>query len=181
MTVTINQMFFITAVNHPLVIDSSAAIHYYVNAGKPVRTSGFETYVQVKYDELELYLGYAYTIAKQLYNTTQPFVPLSAGSKFACVISNEFSSRFRACIEASYTGRQYLDDGTRTPGYFLTNAMVRYDIKNISFVLNGEDLLDYRQTRKESIIIPPNSNPGFKSIWAPIDGRVINLSAKISW
>lgn len=181
LSVTVNQMFFITQVDHPLIIDSSSVTHYLVNAGQPVNTKGFETYVQVKYDELEIYLGYAYTMAKQLYNTIQPFVPLSARSKFACVISNEFSSRFRACLEASYTGRQYLDDRSKTPGYFITNAMIRYDIKKISFVLNCENLFDYRQTKKENIVLPPTTNPSFKQVWAPLDGRVINLSVKLSW
>ena len=180
--ITVNQMFYVTTIDKPVVQATlpNGAIYFY-NANRSIDTKGFETYVQLRYNELEMYLGYTYTIAKQLYNTAQPFVPLSAKSKFAAVISNEFSSRFRACIEASYTGKQYLDNGTRTPGYFISAAMARYDIKNISFVLNCENLLDYRQTRKESIALPPMSNPSFKQIWAPLDGRVINLSAKIHW
>lgn len=180
-TVNLNQMFFITRVNHPLVIDSSMVNHYLVNAPRPLQTSGIETYIQVRYDELEMYIGYAYTVARQLYNIKQPHVPLSAGSKFAAVISNEFSSRFRACVEASYTGRQYREDGTKTPGYFISNAMIRYDLKHVSFTFNGENLFDYRQTKKESIVIAPFSNPSFLSVWGPVDGRVFNLSAKISW
>ncbi len=180
--ITVNQMFYVTTIDKPVV---QAALPngniYFYNASRRIDTKGFETYVQLRYDELEMYLGYTYTIAKQLYNTAQPFVPLSAKGKFAAVISNEFSSRFRACIEASYTGKQYLDNGAKTPGYFISAAMVRYDIKNISFVLNCENLFDYRQTRKESIALPPGNNPSFKQIWAPLDGRVINLSANIRW
>jgi outer membrane receptor protein involved in Fe transport len=180
-TLNVNQMFFITQVNRPLVIDTATAIDYYINAGRPIRTSGIETYVQVRYDELDVYLGYAYTVAKQLYNASQPNIPLSARSKFAAVVSNEFSSRFRTCVEASFTGRQYLDAGKKSPGYFISNAMIRYDIKNISFTLNGENLFDYRQNKKESVVLPPFSNPVFRPVWGPIDGRVFNLSAKISW
>jgi outer membrane receptor for ferrienterochelin and colicins len=57
--------------------------------------------------------------------------------------------------------------------------MLRYDFRQFSFVLNCENLLDYRQTRKESIVIPPYSNPAFKQLWAPIDGRVANFSVRI--
>ena len=59
--------------------------------------------------------------------------------------------------------------------------MVRYDIKNVALVLNCENLFDYRQTKKETIVSGSISNPAFKQIWAPIDGRVINLSARINF
>jgi outer membrane receptor for ferrienterochelin and colicins len=116
-----------------------------------------------------------------LYEPLQPNVPLSAKSKFAAVISNEFSKRFRACIEASYTGRQYLDDGTKTPGYPISSGMIRYDIRNLSLVLNCENIFNYRQTRHEQIVTGPVSNPVFRQLWAPIEGRVFNLSARINW
>ena len=180
--VTVNQMFYVTQINRPVIEDVNGGINFnYVNAAKPLNTKGFETYVAVTCQGLEMYLGYTYTIAKQLYNPLQPFVPLSAKSKFAAVISNEFSEKFRACIEASYTGRQYLDDGTKTPGYLIAAGMIRYDIKNISLVLNCENIFDYRQTRKESIVFGSITNPSFKQIWAPVDGRVVNLSARINF
>lgn len=179
--ITVNQMFYFTRIDKPVVQDSLPnGIIYFYNAAKPVNTKGFETYIAAHLDELELYLGYTYTIAKQLYSTTNPYVSLSAGNKFASVIAYEFSEKFRVGIEAAYTGRQYLDDGTKTPAYLFAAAMVRYDIKKISLVLNCENLFDYRQTKKESIYTGSIRNPIFKQIWAPIDGRVINLSAKIN-
>ena len=51
--------------------------------------------------------------------------------------------------------------------------------KKLSLVANCENLLDYRQTKQENIIIPPVNNPTFKQLWAPIDGRVVNLSVRI--
>jgi outer membrane receptor for ferrienterochelin and colicin len=179
--ITINQMFYVTQINRPVIAENNSTYFSYINATKPLNTKGFETYVAIKHDDLEMYLGYTYTIAKQLYNAAQPFVPLSAKSKFAAVISNEFSPRLRACIEASYTGRQYLDNGTRTPGYFISAGMIRYDIKKLSLVLNCENFFDYRQTRKENIVYGNISNPSFKQLWAPVDGRVINLSARINF
>jgi iron complex outermembrane receptor protein/outer membrane receptor for ferrienterochelin and colicins len=179
---TLNQMFYITQIDRPVIADVNGGPYYhYLNAAKPLNTKGFETYVALIHEGLEMYLGYTYTSAKQLYNEVQPYVPLSAKSKFAAVISNEFSSRFRACIEASYTGKQYLDNGSRTPGYLVAAGMVRYDIKKLSLVLNCENIFDYRQTRKETIVFGSISNPSFKQLWAPVDGRVINLSARINF
>jgi outer membrane receptor for monomeric catechols len=127
-----------------------------------------------------LYLGYTYTVARQLFNPVYPNVSLSARNKFAGVIAYEFSEKFRAGIEAAYTGKQYLDDGSTTSPYVFAAAMIRYNINKIALVLNCENLFDYRQSKKENIFTGSISNPVFKQIWAPLDGRVINLSAKIS-
>lgn len=179
--ITVNQMFYITQISRPVIADPNGGVYYnYINAAKPLDSKGFETYVAAMHNGLEIYLGYTYTIARQLFDPAQINVPLSARSKFAAVISNEFSSRFRACVEASYTGRQYLDNGTQTPGYFISAAMMRYDIKKFSFVLNCENIFDYRQSRKESLFTGPVRDPSFKQLWAPVDGRVMNLSVRFS-
>jgi outer membrane receptor for ferrienterochelin and colicins len=180
---TVNQMFYVTEIKDPLVeFTIQNGMISFSSASKPLNTKGFETYVAATHDELEIYFGYTYTNAKQLYDAVHPNVSLSARNKFATVIAYEFSSHFRAGIEASYTGKQYLDNGNTTPGYLFGAAMMRYDIKNVALVLNCENLFDYRQTKKESIISSgAPTNPIFKQIWAPIDGRVINLSARINF
>jgi outer membrane receptor for ferrienterochelin and colicins len=180
--ITINQMFYVTEITKPLVfVTQPSGIIKPYSASKPLNTKGFETYVAATKDELEIYFGYTYTVAKQLYSASLPNVSLSARNKFATVIAYEFSEKFRAGVEASYTGKQYLDNGTTTQPYLFAAAMMRYNLKNISFVLNCENLFDYRQSRKETVVLPPYTNPSFKQIWGPLDGRVINLSAKISW
>lgn len=177
---TANQSLFYNRINHP-VIDSINTLNQisFFNASSPITTKGFETYIQVLYDALEIYLGYIYTSAKRLYDNDHPNLDLIAKNKFATIVAYEFSQKFRAGIESAYTGKQYLDDGSKTPGYLFMAAMMRYDLNNISFVLNCENLLDYRQTKKETIVIPPNDNPMFRQLWAPIDGRVVNFSIRI--
>ena len=178
--ITINQMFYITSIEHPLVQDTAVNGDIsFVNAGKPITTTGFETYIQLQHDKLEIYLGYTYTVAKKLYDDTQPYLSLSARNKFASVLAYEFTNHFRAGIEAAFTGKQYLDNGNRTPAFPFVAAMIRYDIGKFSFVLNCENLFDYRQTKEESIVSGPISNPTFAQLWAPIDGRVVNLSMRI--
>ncbi|MEI7736034.1 MAG: TonB-dependent receptor [Ferruginibacter sp.] len=180
--ITVNQMFYITEIKQPVVdvLWPNSTITFY-NAAHPVNTKGFETYVALTHDALEIYLGYTLTSAKQLYDAVHPNVSLSARNKFATVIAYEFSNHFRAGIEAAYTGKQYLDNGSTSSPFLFAAAMMRYDINNISFVLNCENLLDYRQTNKETIYTGPATNPVFKQIWAPLDGRVINLSAKLNF
>ncbi|MBC7587520.1 MAG: hypothetical protein H7178_04095 [Chitinophagaceae bacterium] len=156
------------------------SIQYY-NEIKPLETLGSETYIAARQDELELYFGYVYTNAKRRYNAINSNLPLIARNKLATVIAYEFSSKFRAGIEAAYTGKQFLDNGTQTQDYVFAAAMIRYGFKNISFVLNGENLFDYRQNKNNKTVFPPNTNPSFPEIWAPLDGRVINLSMMIKW
>jgi hypothetical protein len=59
--------------------------------------------------------------------------------------------------------------------------MIRFNQGKFSWVLNAENILDYRQNKNNSIALPPYSNPSFQEIWAPLDGRVINLSMMIKW
>ena len=130
---------------------------------------------------LELYLGYVFIDAKRKYNDAAPNLPLVAKNKIATVIAYEFNSHFRAGIEAAYNGKQYLDDGTTKQDYVFAAAMLRYSFKNISIVLNGENLFDFRQNKIEQVASQPFTNPVFKEIWAPLDGRAINLSVMLKW
>jgi len=50
---------------------------------------------------------------------------------------------------------------------------------HISFVLNCENINDFRQSRYESLYTGTISRPVFKQLWAPIDGRAINLAMRI--
>lgn len=175
----INQSFYLTQINYPLVAFTPPGLVYYYTETKPISTKGFETWVQITVAGLEAYFGYTLTDARKKYDPVHPYLDLSARNKFASVISYEFSKRFRVCIEAAYTGRQYLEDGNQTLSFPFIAGMIRYDIGRFSFVLNCENINDYRQTKKENIVIPPAINPTFKQLWAPIDGRVANLSMRI--
>jgi iron complex outermembrane receptor protein/outer membrane receptor for ferrienterochelin and colicins len=76
-------------------------------------------------------------------------------------------------------GSQYRYDNTKTPGYFFAAGMIQYKAgSHIILVLNGENLLDYRMSKIESLYNGSITNPMFKPLWAPIDGRVINLSIR---
>lgn len=184
---TFNQTFFYNQINQPILLYQTPSIgfvpgtFYYNNADKPVLSIGSETYIAARKDELELYLGYVYTNAKRKYNTVNDNLPLIARNKLATVIAYEFSDKFRAGIESSYTGKQYLNNGSTTQDYLFTAIMLRYGFNKISFVLNCENLFDYRQNKNAQTVFPPYTNPSFPEIWAPLDGRVINLSMMIKW
>ncbi|RYZ20163.1 MAG: TonB-dependent receptor [Chitinophagaceae bacterium] len=181
---TVNQSVFITSVRNVAELQTNRGTPqlWTMPASQPLLTRGTETYVQLRIDELEAYLGYTYTDALRRFYPAQPQQPLIARNKFAAVVAYEFSDHFRAGFEAAQIGRQYREDGSRTPAYLLAAAMLRYDCRKLSFVLNCENLFDYRQSRKESLLaggVP--QNPRFRELWAPIDGRVANLSVRLRW
>jgi len=191
---TLNQTIFYNEVNHPIVYTLSsnylplypgyipnARVYQYSNQSNSISSKGMESYVQAMKAPYEIYFGYVYTDAYRNYNTTNPHLPLIAKHKFATVFAYEFNEDFKAGIESSYTGKQYLDNGTSTDAYLFMAVMLRYNIGKASFVLNCENLFDQRQNKNGSLVLPPLTNPSFPEIWAPLDGRVINLSMHLKW
>ena len=175
----INQAFFLTQINHPITgnINSEGNI-YFQNENKPVISKGFDTYIKATLDEWELYLGYTFTIAENKFLEKNQFIPLTPKHRFAMTALKEFNT-WKAGIEASYTGKQHRLDYTFTPSYLFMATMISKDVgKHFTLVLNCENLLDYRQSKKESLYFGSISNPTFYPLWSPIDGRVINLSVK---
>lgn len=177
----INQAFFLTQLNHPVVAtELNNGDVVFGNEAKSIVTKGSDTYIRTVVQGWELYAGYTFTIAERKYIAQNQFVPLTPKNRFAFTGVKDFEkSGLRVGIEASYTGHQYRDDYTQTPGYLFMAAMVEKKFgSHFSVVLNGENLLDYRQSKVESLYTGTITNPVFKPLWAPIDGRVINLSVK---
>ncbi|MCA1481350.1 hypothetical protein I6F37_41210, partial [Bradyrhizobium sp. NBAIM08] len=60
---SLNQMFFYTTIQKPLVLETDAfGIHQFVNAANAVHSAGFETNAKFIYKEyFKLFLGYTFT------------------------------------------------------------------------------------------------------------------------
>ena len=186
LVLSVNQSFFYTRLSNPLVLNGlgfagpfGANDLTWQNAAAPLFTRGLETYVRLRTDETELYLGYVFTDARRQYDAANTHLPLAARHKFAAVGLVEFTDQFSAGLEASYIGQQYLSNGRTTPGYPLFAVLLRYHVGQFTLALNGENLLDFRQTRREPVVLPPLDNPVFRELWAPVEGRVVNVS--LTW
>ncbi|MFL5743791.1 MAG: TonB-dependent receptor domain-containing protein [Niastella sp.] len=179
-SIFINHAFFLTQINNPVIATEEAAGPVsFNNAGSHILTRGFDTYVQLKLHDWELYAGYTYTIAERKYLKDNQFMPLTPRNRFAFVAVYEIESIWRFGLEGSYTGTQYRDGDTKTPDYlFMALMLERKFGKKVSLVLNCENLLDYRQSRHEALYTGTITDPTFKPLWAPIDGRVINISIR---
>jgi iron complex outermembrane receptor protein/outer membrane receptor for ferrienterochelin and colicins len=143
-----------------------------------VVTKGFDTYVQMMMHEWEIYVGYTFTIAERKYLPTNNFMPLTPKNRMAFTLVRSWDKPgIMTGVEASYTGSQFRFDGSKTPEYVFAAAMIRKNLsEKIRLVLNCENLLDYRQSRVEALYSGSISAPEFNALWAPTDGRVVNLS-----
>ncbi len=176
----INQAFFITTVNDPIVAteDITGKVTF-ANEPKAIVTKGFDTYVQSELNSWELYIGYTYTNAERKYLQQDKFMLITPRNRAAFVVAYEIEHQWRFGIEGSYTGYQRREDYSKTPGYLFMAAMAEKKFgARWSVVLNCENLLDERQSRYESLYTGPVANPSFNALWAPIDGRVLNLSLR---
>lgn len=177
----INQAFFLTRLKDPIIAKEISGNVFFSNAGKWIVSKGVDTYVQLELDGWEIYAGYTFTIAERKYLQQNQFMPLTPKHRMAFTLVKEIEDRWRFGLEGSYTGRQYRDNDSKTPGYLFMAAMIERKFgKHVSFVLNGENLLDYRQSKKEALYTGSISSPQFKPLWAPIDGRVLNLSLRFN-
>lgn len=176
----INQAFFLTSITSPIIAtEQQNGDVVFANMNKPVTSKGFDTYIRMNIHEWEIYAGYTFTIAERKYLKQNQFVPLTPKNRAAFTLVKEFEP-WRFGLEGSYTGPQFRDNETKTQGYFFSAALIERLInKHISLVLNCENLFDFRQSKKEPLYFGRITDPQFRPLWAPIDGRVLNLSFRL--
>lgn len=151
------------------------------NTGKQVQAYGSDTYLRLSFEDLELYVGYNHTISiADSSGTVQPLA-YAPNDKIATTLAYEIDGKWRFGIEASYVATQYDAGGDRTRNYWFVAAMMQRSFGNTSIVLNGENLFDARQSRYMPLYTGTTANPVFKSLFMPIDGRVINLSIRFKF
>ncbi|MCL2329216.1 MAG: TonB-dependent receptor [Bacteroidetes bacterium] len=179
-TFSINQLFFYTYLNNPLMLISQNNGNYqFQNIDGHIDSKGAETNVKIGYDDFKLYLGYTLTDAVVHKNGTRYQNPLTPKHTVSAVLMYEEDDTWRIGIEAYYTSKQSLSDGTTGRSYWLLGAMIEKIWEHFSIYANCENLTDTRQTRFGSIYTGSITNPVFKDIYAPLDGFVVNAGIKI--
>jgi iron complex outermembrane receptor protein len=171
----INQLFFYTRVNDPLILVNNS----FINAPGYLTSQGAETNVKLSIDELALYLGYTYTDTKEHFNGQITAQPLTPKNRISFDSAYEIENQFRVGFESFYTGPQVLSDGTMGHGFITFGALVQKMWKHFDIFINCENLTDRRQTRWQSIYTGSVTDPVFRDIYAPLDGVVVNAGVRI--
>src|SRR5438552_2659463 len=92
----------------------------------------------------------------------------------------------RIGFEGYYTGHQALEENSyRSVGrpYILLGVLAERRLGRARLFVNSENLLDERQTRYDSLVLPAARPDGRWTVdaWAPLDGRVINGGIRIQF
>ncbi|CAN5438516.1 hypothetical protein BH10BAC5_BH10BAC5_27420 [soil metagenome] len=176
---SINQLFFYTRVNNPLLLAGIGNNYYqFQQPSGFIDTKGIETNIKLTYNNFKLFFGYTYTDVKQHYNVTEDYYLVSK-HKVNNVLIYEVENNIKLGLEAYYFSPQKLNDGTNGNDYWLTGFMAEKIWESFSVFVNFENYMDVRQTKFGSIYSGSLTNPVFKDIYAPLDGFVINGGIKI--
>jgi outer membrane receptor for ferrienterochelin and colicins len=173
--INVNQLFFSTRVNQPLILQNNT----FVNAPGHLLSQGAETNIKLVMDELVFYLGYTYTDTKQYFNRLTNIQPLTPKHQFSFDSTYEIEGSFRFGAESFYTSPQLLNDGTTGKGYITFGLLVQKMWKRLDIFVNAENLTDQRQTKWGSIYSGNITSPHFGDIYAPLDGAVVNAGIRI--
>jgi len=180
MTCSINQLFFYTRLNNPLLLQITPTGRYaFVNVAPHFDALGAETNIKFGYGHFKLFLGYTYTDVNIHGDNTLQANPLTPKHHTNSVLMYEIEDKWKLGLEAYYYSPQLLSDGTTGRDYWLCGFMAEKIWKHFSLYINFENFLDSRQTRFGSIYTGSIINPQFKDIYAPLDGFVWNGGIKI--
>jgi len=178
---SINQSFFLTNVYNPVIANPDSLINQtvsYQNANGNIQSKGFNTIISVTFDEFVFYVDYTYLDARKIYDNSKP-LELTPQNRLSTVLFYEDEGEgWKFGIESFYYSNQYLENGSKTPNYWIFDAMAQKEFDHFTIALNVENILDVRQTRYENIVNPPLNNPVFNELYAPLEGIVANIVVK---
>jgi outer membrane receptor for ferrienterochelin and colicins len=178
---TFNHMFFYTEIHNPLVLVQDGLGNYaFMNARKPVTSSGFETNARFIFkDHFKLFLGYTYTDAKAGYQQGNTALPLVPGAKLNTALIYEKEGVIKLGLEGYFTGSQYLSNGTRSPAFKELGFMAEKIFKKFSVYINFENFTDTRQSNYKNVVNGSHLNPTFDEIFTHTEGFVFNGGIKL--
>jgi outer membrane receptor for ferrienterochelin and colicins len=178
---SINQLFFFTAINKPLVlIPTGFGDNFFLNLTQPVHSKGFETNVKLIFRErFKLFAGYTFIDAKAKYFSGNQFLPLLPKNKINLALLYEKENDIKIGLEGYFTDRQFLYNGYQTPSFWEFGAMAEKTFKKVTLFINFENFTDERQSKYKPVVNAPYTNPAFDDIWNHTEGFVINGGIKI--
>jgi outer membrane receptor for ferrienterochelin and colicins len=183
-----NGTLFTAELDDPLVLRASAAVPgrlEIVNATGPTRTAGAELLLHYTYDELHAIASYTYLRSNEIdpasgLRVDTPLVPRHAGE---IAVIWEIEGKGRIGGEASYVGRQRLDDNpyrTESVDYVEVNLLGEIGIGHARLFVNALNATDVLQTKHDPLVRPAPAFDGrwTTDAWAPLAGRTFNAGVR---
>jgi len=172
---SINQLFYVTAINNGLILNTANNGFYeFENATDEILSKGAETNIKFTYKDFKWFINYALIDTKLNYLAGTPQKPLTAKHNAGSVLMYE-SEKWRIGYETYYTGEQFLSDGTKTTDFVTMGLLLMRNFKFVSAFVNFENFTDIKQSNFSELVLPPHENPEFPEIYAPTDGFIFSI------
>ena len=178
---SINQMFFYTIINKPLVLNPVLFTTNFTfeNANGNIETKGFETNMKFRFEDISCFVGYTFIDAKRKFNNISAINPLTAKHRLNANLMYEWEEKLRIAYEVFYVGNQFLTNNEKVPDYWVMGISGEYKFKYFSLFLNLENFQDSRQSRYENMYSGTIQNPNFREVYTPTDGFILNGGIKL--
>lgn len=174
-TFSLNQLFFYTRLNDPLVLVQNPVNNFFFeNATGPVSSRGVESNMKLTYKDFKFFFNYALIDTRLEYEDQNDQKPLTAKHNIGAVLVYEEEGKWRLGLETYYTSQQLRSDLSETDDFWIVGFMALRKFSKISVYLNFENFTDTRQSRFERINLGASMTPELLDVWAPLEGFVVN-------
>jgi outer membrane receptor for ferrienterochelin and colicins len=156
------------------------------NLSEPTTNTGLEALAVGKGKGFSFVANYAYVRSRETTDEGRIDVPLTPRHSVGLDGAWEWEGVGRLGVEWFYTGTQRLEANpyrTESRPYSLFGVLATRHIGRALLFVNGENLMDVRQTRWEPLLRPARGVDGRWTVdaWAPLDGRNINAGVRLAW
>ncbi|MEP0354324.1 TonB-dependent receptor [Paraglaciecola sp.] len=171
----------------PIDTFSNKQVHI-VNAQGESEIRGAELLLRYRWRDIKLTGSYLYTDATKQSEDglgREPLTLTPQHSAGAVIMWEEHGSHLVG-FEAYYTGTQHLEGNplrNRSDAYWHLGLLGQITIGKVSYFLNAENLLNVRQTKDESLVLPEQAPSGrwTTDIWSRNDGFTVNAGVRIQF
>ncbi len=188
-SVEVNATAFRSTITHPVAVRTVGMDESRIkldNIDGPTRTAGGELLARWNPKPFHITATYTYvrSTEEDPETSVRRQVPLTPGQQAGIVAAWEEEGRARVGVELYYTGEQSLDDNpyrARSKPYVHIGTMVERRFGRVRVFLNAENLLGFRQTKYDRLVLPARGIGGrwTTDVWGPLEGRVANLGFRI--
>ena len=173
--------------NAPYITASDKQVRMVNSAGKS-EIRGAELLLRYRWRELKLTGSYLYTDATKQSQSGIGRTPLALTPKHSAgaVIMWEEHGSHLVGFEAYYTGTQHLEGNPhrdKSNAYWHLGLLGQITVGKVSYFLNAENLLNVRQTKDESLLLPMQAPSGrwTTDIWSRNDGFTVNAGIRVQF
>jgi outer membrane receptor for ferrienterochelin and colicins len=159
-----------------------------VNAAGESNINGAELLLRYRWQDIKFTGSYLYIDATKERDPQFGRVPLALTPKHSAglVVMWEEHGSHMVGFEAYYTGTQQLENNPyreRSSPYWHLGLLGQITIGQVSFFVNAENLLNVRQTKDDSLVLPEQAPSGrwTTNIWSRNDGFTVNAGLRFKF